>query len=67
MDDQVLTGDAAQKALRSHDTEGRCGYFEMYYKQVTDDAGRWVVWDHRDSMRTVMQQDSEEACKRYLL
>ena len=64
VDNQILTGEAARKALRQQKTKGKCGYFEMKLAQVNN---QWFVWDHRGGELRGIRQPSEEACKRYLL
>ena len=68
MDNQVLTGIEARKALRHVETTGKCGYFEQQYiKGCPNVVGRWFVWDHRyDEEVRGVRLDSEEACKRWL-
>ena len=68
MDNQVLTGDAARKALRHQKTKGHCGYFEQQYiKSSPNVVGRWFTWDHRGQELAGIRVVSEVACKRYLL
>lgn len=62
MNNQVLTGEEARKTLRSHKTEDRCGYFKHQHI-----GGCWFVWDNRSPILEGVRQDSEEACKQYLL
>ena len=64
MNNQVLTGTNARKALRSQKTKDKCGYFMM---TRWDHIIRWFVWCHREKELRGIQLDSEEACKRWLL
>jgi len=62
---QVLTGDEARKTLRQQKTKGRCGYFEMQY--IGGSKKLWFVWCNRGPELRGIRQNSEEACKRFLL
>lgn len=67
---QVLTGDEARKTLRQQKTKGRCGYFEMQYGGAFsgyEKLSRWFVWCNRGPELRGIRQNSEEACKRFLL